>query len=159
MLTFQIACHVFVSPCLDIISRADYCLQDVFVDEVSVTLRGRDSERLKFSTKVDKISPGQSTLTLSCPVRVTVLTVCSEPTSTSFQTSSWGLYTLESSEIVMSHLRFQWQHKGATTTAKNDRISLVRVPRNLRALDVQIRQPQQSKRHGFLVCAGFTWWI
>ena len=159
MLPFQIACHVFVSPCLDIISRADYCLQDVFVDEVSVTLRGRDSERLKFSTKVDKISPGQSTLTLSCPVRVTVLTVCSEPTSTSFQTSSWGLYTLESSEIVMSHLRFQWQHKGAATTAKNDRTSLVRVPRNLRALDVQIRQPQQSKQHSFLVCAGFTWWI
>lgn len=57
----------------------------------------------------------------------------------------------------MSHLRFQWQHKStATTISKNERISLVRVPRNLRALDVQIRQPQQSKRRGFLVRASFS---
>ncbi|OJA10941.1 hypothetical protein AZE42_04658 [Rhizopogon vesiculosus] len=101
---------------------------DVAVGEVSVTLRGRDSAGLKFTTKMDKIPPGQSTVTLSCP------------------TSSWGLYALESSEVIMSHLRFQWQHKStATTTSKNDRISLVRVPRSLRALDVQIRQPQQTE--------------
>lgn len=101
---------------------------------------------------MDKIPPGQLALTLSCPVRVAVSTVYSELTSTSLQTSSWGLYVLESSEIVMSHLRFQWQHKSTpTTTSKNDHISLVRVPRSLRALDVQIRQPQQSKRRVFFL--------
>jgi hypothetical protein len=57
----------------------------------------------------------------------------------------------------MSHVRFQWQHKSAAnTTLKNDRISLVRVPLSLRALDAQIRQPQQSKRRCFLARAGFT---
>ncbi|KAG1877859.1 trafficking protein particle complex subunit 10 [Suillus subalutaceus] len=99
---------------------------DVFIDEINITLRGRDSERLKFIAKVDKLPPGQSTVTLSCP------------------SSSWGLYTLESSEVVMSRVHFQWQHTGtAATTPKNNQISFVRVPRSLRALDVQIRQPQQ----------------
>ncbi|KAG0705896.1 trafficking protein particle complex subunit 10 [Suillus ampliporus] len=101
---------------------------DVMVDEVSVTMCGRDSERLKFIAKMDKLPPGQSTVTLSCP------------------TSSWGLYVLESSEVVMSHLRFQWQHTGTTATAsKRNPVSLVRVPRSLRALDVQTRQPQQTE--------------
>ncbi|KAG1827035.1 trafficking protein particle complex subunit 10 [Suillus subaureus] len=99
---------------------------DVFVDEINITLRGRDSERLKFIAKVDKLPPGQSTVTLSCP------------------SSSWGLYTLESSEVVMSRVHFQWQHTvTAAATPKKNQISLVRVPRSLRALDVQIRQPQQ----------------
>lgn len=101
---------------------------DVFVDEINITLRGRDSERLKFTAKVDKLPPGQSTVTLSCP------------------SSSWGLYILESSEVVMSRVRFQWQHAStAVTTSKKNQISLVRVPRSLRALDVQIRQPQQAE--------------
>ncbi|KAG2116743.1 uncharacterized protein F5147DRAFT_743305 [Suillus discolor] len=101
---------------------------DVFVDEINITLRGRDSERLKFIAKVDKLPPGQLTVTLSCP------------------SSSWGLYTLESSEIVMSRVHFQWQHTGTTTTApKRNQISLVRVPHSLRALDVQMRQPQQTE--------------
>ncbi|KAG2157362.1 trafficking protein particle complex subunit 10 [Suillus clintonianus] len=101
---------------------------DIFVDEISITLRGRDSERLKFTAKVDKLPPGQSTVTLSCP------------------SSSWGLYTLESSEVVMARVRFQWQHTGtAITTLKKNHTSLVRVSRSLRALDVQIRQPQQTE--------------
>lgn len=101
---------------------------DVFVDEINITLRGRDSERLKFVAKVDKLPPGQSTVTLSCP------------------SSSWGLYTLESSEVVMSRVHFRWQHTGTVaTTPKRNQISLVRVPRSLRALDVQIRQPQQTE--------------
>jgi hypothetical protein len=46
----------------------------------------------------------------------------------------------------MSLVHFQWQHTGtAATTFKRNQISLVRVPRSLRALDVQIRQPQQSQ--------------
>ncbi|KAG1756516.1 trafficking protein particle complex subunit 10 [Suillus paluster] len=101
---------------------------DVLVDEVSVTMGGRDSERLKFIAKVDTLPPGQSTVTLSCP------------------TSSWGLYALESSEVVMSHLHFRWQYTGTTaTTSKRNHVSLVRVPRSLRALDVQTRQPQQTE--------------
>lgn len=101
---------------------------DVFIDEINITLRGRDSERLNFIAKVDKLPPGQLTVTLSCP------------------SSSWGLYTLESSEIVMSRVHFQWQHTGTVTTApKRNQISLVRVPHSLRALDVQMRQPQQTE--------------
>ncbi|KAG1768331.1 trafficking protein particle complex subunit 10 [Suillus occidentalis] len=101
---------------------------DVFVDEINITLRGRDSERLKFVAKVDKLPPGRSTVTLYCP------------------SSSWGLYTLESSEVVMSRVHFQWQHAGTVaTTPKRNQISLVRVPRSLRALDIQIRQPQQTE--------------
>ncbi|KAG1754504.1 trafficking protein particle complex subunit 10 [Suillus lakei] len=107
---------------------SNYLPCDIFVDEISITLRSRDSECLKFIAKVDKLAPGQSTVTLYCP------------------SSSWGLYTLESSEVVMSRVRFQWQHTATVaTTSKRSNISLVRVPRNLRALDVQIRQPQQTE--------------
>ncbi|KAG1740808.1 uncharacterized protein EDB91DRAFT_1281560 [Suillus paluster] len=78
--------------------------------------------------EVDTLPPGQSTVTLSCP------------------TSSWGLYALESSEVVMSHLHFRWQHTGTmATTSKRNHVSLVRVPRSLHTLDVQTRQPQQTE--------------
>jgi hypothetical protein len=51
----------------------------------------------------------------------------------------------------MSRVHFQWQHTGTVATPpKKNQISLVRVPRSLRALDVQIRQPQQSKWRGLL---------
>jgi hypothetical protein len=51
----------------------------------------------------------------------------------------------------MSRVHFQWQHTGTVaTTPKRNRISLVRVPRSLRALDIQIRQPQQSQWYSLL---------
>jgi hypothetical protein len=75
---FQTTYHVCVFVCLDIVSRSNLFLKDVFVDEISITLRGRDSERLKFIAKVDKLPPGQSTITLSCPVRLTISTVSRE---------------------------------------------------------------------------------
>jgi hypothetical protein len=70
---FQTTYHVCVFVCLDIVSRADFGFKDVLVNEINITLRGRDSECLKFIAKVDKLPPGQSTVTLSCPVRLTHL--------------------------------------------------------------------------------------
>lgn len=60
----------------------------------------------------------------------------------------------------MSRVHFQWQHTGTVTTApKRNQISLVRVPHSLRALDVQMRQPQQSKWYSLLDCNNFNLWI
>lgn len=50
------------------ISIVDIFSQDVIVDEVSITLAGQDSNRLKFVAQVDKLSPGDNCLTLYCAV-------------------------------------------------------------------------------------------
>ncbi|KAJ7063184.1 trafficking protein particle complex subunit 10 [Mycena amicta] len=99
---------------------------DIPLDEVVAILSGRDSERLRFSTPVDSIPPGKSEVTLFCP------------------TSSAGTYVLESTEAHMAHVIFQWTHrKIGTNKVPNARsnFSLVRIPRDLLAMDVRLHQP------------------
>ncbi|KIJ16879.1 hypothetical protein PAXINDRAFT_162498 [Paxillus involutus ATCC 200175] len=99
---------------------------DVFVDEVSIVLTGQDANRLKFGAHVAKLSPGKNNLTLTCA------------------TSCYGVYMLDSSEIQMSRLRFQWNHKATTATIDLKR-NTVRLPHDPRALDVQLHQPHQTE--------------
>lgn len=100
---------------------------DVDVDEINATLIGEDTSRLKFVAKGMKLVSGQNLLNLSCA------------------TSTHGTYVLEGTEIQISHLCFQWNHKnvaGSRTFCK--RSGLVHVPRNPEAFDVQLCLPQKT---------------
>ncbi|KIJ69219.1 hypothetical protein HYDPIDRAFT_80628 [Hydnomerulius pinastri MD-312] len=102
---------------------------ELLVDEVSIMLAGQDANRLKFAAKVAKLSPGTNKLTLACA------------------TSCSGAYVLDSNEIQMSRLRFQWNHKAAAASipVNRDMVSLVRLPHDPQGLDVQLRQPHQTE--------------
>ncbi|KAF8212360.1 trafficking protein particle complex subunit 10 [Mycena galopus ATCC 62051] len=97
------------------------------IDEIVAILSGRDSERLRFAVSSDPIPPGKTEATLFCP------------------TSSAGTYILESTEARMSHLVFQWTHRkaapGRTPLSRRNGLSLVRIPRDLLAMDVRLQQP------------------
>ncbi|KAF8559837.1 hypothetical protein OG21DRAFT_1453301 [Imleria badia] len=99
---------------------------DVIIDEVNVTLTGQDANRLKFAVQVNKLTPGDNHLTLTCA------------------TACCGVYVLDNSEIQMSRLRFQWSHKSAgSSPAKETMLSLVRLPYNSRGLDIELRQSHE----------------
>ncbi|KAK7467047.1 hypothetical protein VKT23_004109 [Stygiomarasmius scandens] len=96
------------------------------VDEISVSLIGRDSERQKFCAAVDSLKPGISQIKLFCPA------------------SNAGTYLLESSEIRMSRLVFHWIYRKISTKAvRAGRTSgvLVRIPQDLQMFDIKLRQP------------------
>ncbi|KAJ7740726.1 trafficking protein particle complex subunit 10 [Mycena maculata] len=97
------------------------------IDGIVATLSGRESERLKFTAHSDAIPPGKTEATLFCP------------------TSSAGTYILESTEARMSHLVFQWTHRkalpGGRSSRQRNAFSLVRIPRDLLAMDVRLHQP------------------
>ncbi|KAJ7905373.1 trafficking protein particle complex subunit 10 [Mycena olivaceomarginata] len=97
------------------------------IDEIIAILSGRDSERLRFAAHSDPIPPGKTAATLFCP------------------TSSAGTYILDSTEARMSHLVFQWMHRknapGRKPFSRRNGFSLVRIPRDLLAMDVRLQQP------------------
>ncbi|KAJ7273596.1 trafficking protein particle complex subunit 10 [Mycena haematopus] len=97
------------------------------IDELVAILSGRDSERLRFAARSDNIPPGKTEATLFCP------------------TASAGTYILESTEARMSHLIFQWIHRqaapGRKPLSRRNGFSLVRIPRDLLAMDVRLQQP------------------
>jgi hypothetical protein len=47
--------------------------QPLLVDEVSVLLKGRDAEQLKFASATQVLVPGKTSLQLFCPVRPAAL--------------------------------------------------------------------------------------
>ncbi|KAK7014963.1 trafficking protein particle complex subunit 10 [Favolaschia claudopus] len=97
------------------------------IDEVVALLVGRDSERLRFSAHIDGVTPGKTQATLFCP------------------TSSAGTYILDSTEARISHLVLQWAHKkpvpGRKALSRRSSVALVRIPRDLLAMDVRLQQP------------------
>ncbi|KAJ3845286.1 trafficking protein particle complex subunit 10 [Lentinula raphanica] len=98
------------------------------VSEISVHLTGRESERFKFTTTSESLDSGKTTVKLFSP------------------TPCHGTFLLESSEIRMQRLLLQWSHrrtshiKGSRHTAKGNN-TLVRIPHDLLAFDVSLRQP------------------
>lgn len=57
------------------------------------------------------------------------------------------MYALDSSEIQMSRLRLQWSHKASAGAIplKGTTVSLVRLPHDSRALDIQLRQSHEGR--------------
>ncbi|KAI8998488.1 trafficking protein particle complex subunit 10 [Trametes punicea] len=98
------------------------------VDEVELQLSGRENSRISFTDKVSRLAPGRNELTLFCP------------------SSSAGTYTLFSTQISVARLHFQWKH---AKTPKQIRVghvpTLVHVPRDLKALDVRLKQPPRME--------------
>ncbi|KAI0709428.1 trafficking protein particle complex subunit 10 [Earliella scabrosa] len=97
---------------------------DLPVDEVEVQLSGRETAKISFTGKGTTLIPGRNELTLFCP------------------SSAPGTYSLFSTQITMSRLLFQWKH---SKTAKQIRAgsmpTLVRIPKDLKAVDVKLKQP------------------
>ncbi|KAI0780765.1 trafficking protein particle complex subunit 10 [Trametes elegans] len=100
---------------------------DVPVDEVEVQLSGRENARISYTDKVSLLKPGRNELTLFCP------------------SSTTGTYTLFSTQVTIARLHFQWKH---TKTPKQIRAGnmpeLVHIPKDLKALDVRLKQPPKS---------------
>ncbi|KAH9079351.1 trafficking protein particle complex subunit 10 [Lactarius deliciosus] len=98
-------------------------------NEICLTLSGRDSERLRFSAQVTSLEPGSSTFKLFCP------------------TSSWGTYILDQTEVLVSNLRLEWNHRTATKNGKTSRTkrvtpTLVRLVKDAHAFDVRLKRPR-----------------
>ncbi|RDB24044.1 Trafficking protein particle complex subunit 10 [Hypsizygus marmoreus] len=132
------AVSIQVSPEARIAETKDGCYLDVTVrnylpcplptDEISVTLAGRDTERYRFSSLTKTLPSGKSPLTLFCPA------------------TAPGTYILDSSELRIARLRFQWAHRkppAKTPPLRRDKPVLVRIPKDLLALDVQLSQPNR----------------
>ncbi|KAI0053990.1 hypothetical protein FA95DRAFT_1529824 [Auriscalpium vulgare] len=99
------------------------------LDDILITLSGRDSERLVFRTSVAGLPTGTTSFTVFCP------------------TSSWGTYVHESSEARVSKLHLQWNHRQVAGSSKSSKIktrtaTVVRLLRDVRALDVRLRRPR-----------------
>ncbi|KAH9180489.1 trafficking protein particle complex subunit 10 [Lactarius sanguifluus] len=98
-------------------------------NEICLSLSGRDSERLRFGAQVTSLEPGSSTFKLFCP------------------TSSWGTYILDQTEVLVSNLRLEWNHRTATKDGKASRTkrvtpTLVRLVKDARAFDVRLKRPR-----------------
>ncbi|KAF8831376.1 hypothetical protein HHX47_DHR1000473 [Lentinula edodes] len=99
------------------------------ISEVSILLAGRDLERFRFTSANESLAPGKSKLKLFCPI------------------PCYGSFLLDSSEIRMRRLLLQSSHRRTGHNAKNTRYAvkdnnlLVRIPRDLLAFDVRLRQP------------------
>ncbi|KAI9065113.1 hypothetical protein FKP32DRAFT_1674998 [Trametes sanguinea] len=94
------------------------------VDGVEVQLAGRENSRISFTEKVSLLAPGKNELTLFSP------------------SSSAGTYTLFSTEISLARLHFQWKHAKTQKQIRAGSVAtLVRIPRDTKALDVRLKQP------------------
>ncbi|GJE95190.1 trafficking protein particle complex subunit 10 [Phanerochaete sordida] len=100
---------------------------DIPVDDISVVLQGREGNRLTFSERIEKLSPGNNTLTLFCP------------------SATVGTYSWYSSQARIARLTLQWLRVPGSTKSQKAKLPpvLVRVPRDLRALDIKLRQPER----------------
>ncbi|KIP08175.1 hypothetical protein PHLGIDRAFT_88626 [Phlebiopsis gigantea 11061_1 CR5-6] len=98
---------------------------DIPIDEVTVVLAGRDGERLTFSEQVKFLPPGLSAFALFC------------------SSATAGTYSYHNSQVKITKLTLQWPYvpAGKNQKAKVSPV-LVRVPKDLRALDVKLRQPE-----------------
>ncbi|KAF8652735.1 hypothetical protein AX16_004233 [Volvariella volvacea WC 439] len=98
------------------------------LDRITVSIIGRDAERYKFQAQAATLSPGKTKLDLFCPV-VTA-----------------GTYLFDHSELHLARLLLQYNHRKSPAIPRvqmRKDIHLVRVPKDLRALDIQLLQPKQ----------------
>ncbi|KAI9510228.1 trafficking protein particle complex subunit 10 [Russula earlei] len=99
------------------------------INEINLNLSGRESEKLRFCANVKVLEPGTSTFRLFCP------------------SSSWGTYVLEQTEVVLSNLRLQWNHRPTSKSSnkpsrtKHTKPILIRLVKDPHALDVRLKRP------------------
>ncbi|OCH95045.1 hypothetical protein OBBRIDRAFT_788779 [Obba rivulosa] len=98
------------------------------VDEITVSLTGREGDKLLFSKPIASLPPGTSMVTLFCT------------------SAASGVYSLVNHEVKVSRLVLQWQSQKATASTKNLRTQgspvLFHIPKDPRALDVRLYPPE-----------------
>jgi len=119
--------------------------------EINVGLSGGESDKLRFSIGASAIAPGISTFRLFCPVCCPLgrpgLMRLTPP-----ETSSWGTYVLEQSEVAVSNLLLQWHHRPAPKSfGKASRIkfsapTLIRLVKDTHAFDVHLKRPRTGEQ-------------
>ena len=68
------------------------------------------------------------------------------------ETSSWGSYVLEQSEVVVSNLLLQWNHRqtpkssSKASRTKYSAPTLIRLVKDTHAFDVQLKRPRTGKQ-------------
>jgi hypothetical protein len=118
--------------------------------KVSLLLSGRASERLQFCTETTVLAQGISTFKLFCPVRRPRCRPELERL-TPFKSSSWGTYVLEQTEVAVSNLRLQWNHRPTSRSpnkasrTKHTAPILIRLVKDTRAFDVRLKRPRSGK--------------
>ncbi|KAI0319372.1 trafficking protein particle complex subunit 10 [Amylostereum chailletii] len=98
------------------------------VTKMLVTLAGQEEETLEFTADVSSLAPGEHTLSLFCP------------------TSSWGTFIHVRTEVWISHLHLRWSNQLSTKSKsrlKKSTPGLVRLVRDVQALDVRVRRPRK----------------
>ena len=118
-------------------------------DEIFLTLSGRDSERLRFSTQVTSLGPGSSTFKLFCPVRDFGIRFRTSDLHRT-KTSSRGTYILDQTKVTVSNLHLEWKHRTTTKDGKASRTkrvtpTLVRLVKDAHAFDVRLKRPHSGK--------------
>ncbi|KAK7693660.1 hypothetical protein QCA50_003229 [Cerrena zonata] len=99
---------------------------DIPANEIIVNLSGRDGAKLTFSETIETLKPGKTIITLFCHSAIP------------------GTYLFHSSQVHMSKLNLQWVHSSVASKSKKPP-TLVHIPRDLRALDVRLRQPRRME--------------
>ncbi|KAF8578950.1 hypothetical protein K439DRAFT_1360730 [Ramaria rubella] len=102
---------------------------DIIVDNVCLFFTGKDSEQLEFSASLQTLLPGMSVVKLFCP------------------NPAIGLFLLDVSEVSISTVKLQWNHRSSIalhtgSSLSKPQPSLVRLPRDYKAVDVQIEPPR-----------------
>lgn len=135
-------------PCVSIYASMTY-FSNIFwkmfpADNIIVIVAGPGSTKFTYSSPIPNgCPPGKSGLTLFCPVGCARY-ILYDHMSIFRQTYSAGLFVLESSEIRSSHLLLQSNYWKSPNKGQALKPSLLRVPRDLLALDVRISQSNRS---------------
>ncbi|KAH8117364.1 trafficking protein particle complex subunit 10, partial [Phellopilus nigrolimitatus] len=102
---------------------------DLSIDKIMLALSGRSSEVMEFESSTTKVGPGDSTVTLFCPI----------PTA--------GSFLVEKAEVRLGRLILQWsfnsKQKRRQSSTMTDKVShmLVKLPSDPRVVRVQVEQP------------------
>ena len=124
------------------------------IDEVSVIVSGRESDKVRFVAPVTNgCPPGKSTYTLFCSVCATFW-MLSNLFSWNMKTPASGTFLLESSEVRCAHLLLQTNYrKAAGKGPAAPSPFLIRIPTDPFALDIRISQSNKSE-----ACSDHRWY-
>ncbi|EKM83061.1 hypothetical protein AGABI1DRAFT_118454 [Agaricus bisporus var. burnettii JB137-S8] len=91
------------------------------IDDITVTVTGRESEKYEFTAPATVISPGCNALRLFCPA------------------ISMGKYLIRTTKIRVGNLVFHWDHRKVKSSNRWSN-TIIRVPQDTHALSVTLDQ-------------------
>ncbi|PCH38130.1 hypothetical protein WOLCODRAFT_64398 [Wolfiporia cocos MD-104 SS10] len=105
---------------------------DLPTDEVTLIFVGPEAYQLVFSSEsLTAIPPGKTTITVFCP------------------SSAAGTFALQAFQLKVSRLILEWKESTIPAAVKSVKPTnipvLIKIPKDLQALDVRLRPPQRSR--------------